>query len=108
VEPGALLIDFDGAATWIPRAETDYDQRLKQWKSANQKKPAQEKGAQARQTAAIQRQQRQANAEWQSQLADYVSPLERAPYDYQRSVVDYYDWRGNRYNIGVFGQRIYN
>ena len=47
-------------------------------------------------------------ADIQAKLQNYVSPLERGPYDQQRSVVDYYDWLGRRYNIGVFGQRIYD
>ncbi|EDY15928.1 hypothetical protein CfE428DRAFT_6539 [Chthoniobacter flavus Ellin428] len=37
-----------------------------------------------------------------------TNPLDKGAYDQRRSVVDYYDWLGRRYHIGVFGQRIYD
>ncbi len=108
VQATQVLIDFAGAKTWIPRMETDFDQRLADYTEASAKFAAQAKEAFQQRAEIAEQQRQQASADFQSKLDGYVSPLESAPYDNNRSVVDYYDCWGNRYNIGVFGQRIYN
>jgi hypothetical protein len=108
VQAQQVLIDFAGAQAWVPRAETDVDERLAAASEAQAGQTAADQDAQARRVATYEAQEGQATADLQGKLQNYVSPLERGAYDQQRSVVDYYDWLGRRYNIGVYGQRIYD
>jgi PDZ domain-containing secreted protein len=108
VQAQQLLVDFAGARAWVPQAATDFAQRQTDLSATEQKEADAEQAAQSAKVAAYEQQSQQAAADLQGKLQDYVSPLERGPYCYTRSVVDNYDWLGRRYNIGVFGQRIYN
>ncbi len=102
-----LKIDFAGDQQWIARAWTDYDQRRAPLRVAQQKQALLQKQQSDAKTAAYEQQKQAAVAKQQAALQDWSSPLERGAYGSTRSVVDYYDWLGRRYHIGVFGQRIY-
>ncbi|MDR3401142.1 MAG: hypothetical protein P4L99_01490 [Chthoniobacter sp.] len=102
-----LQIDFQGSQAWVKRTDTDFDQRLAAFKQTKQTAQAQVQKAQVAQNADFQKQQAKARADFNAQHGEYSNPLDKGAYDQTRSVVDYYDWRGRRYHIGVFGQRIY-
>ena len=108
VQPDQLLIDFAGAQAWIPKSMTDFETRQAVSNRTEQTAQAILQQVWQQKAEIAKEQQEQANADWQGKLDGYISPLESGPYNYNRSVVDYYDCDGNRYNIGVFGQRIYN
>jgi hypothetical protein len=99
-----LMISLGDASAWVKRSDTDFDQRLASFKIVQQKLAA----ANAMQGAAFKKQQETAAADFQKQHAAYDNPLNKGAYDQQRSVVDYFDWQGSRYHIGMFGQRIYD
>jgi hypothetical protein len=102
-----LQINFQGSLAWVKRSDTDFDQRLAVFRQTKQTAQAEVQKAQAAQNAVAQKQQARASADFQNQRANYSNPLDKGAYDQNRSVVDYYDWLGRRYHIGVFGQRIY-
>ena len=108
IQPSQLLIDFAGAQAWVPKSMTDFDTHLAASIQTEQTAQAIFQQVWQQRAEVAKAQQEQATADWQGKLDGYVSPLESGPYNYNRSVVDYYDCNGNRYNIGVFGQRIYN
>jgi hypothetical protein len=102
-----LQIDFQGSQAWVKRSNTDFDQRLAAFRKTKQTAQAQVQQARTAQNAVAQQQQAKASADFQTQHANYSNPLDKGAYDQNRSVVDYYDWLGRRYHIGVYGQRIY-
>ena len=102
-----LQIDFQGSQVWVKRSDTDFDLRLAAFKKTKQTAQVQVQQARTAQNSATQQQQAKASADFQAQHANYSNPLDKGAYDQTRSVVDYYDWLGRRYHIGVFGQRIY-
>ncbi len=102
-----LQINFQGSQAWVKRSDTDFDQRLAIFRQTKTAAQAQIQQAQAAQNAVARDQQVKAAADFQDQHNNYTNPLDKGAYDQQRSVVDYYDWLGRRYHIGVFGQRIY-
>jgi hypothetical protein len=103
-----LQIDFQGSQAWVKRSDTDFDQRLKDFRQTKQAAQAQVQKAVVTQNQMAQKQDAKARANFDQQHNHYSNPLDKGPYDQQRSVVDYYDWLGRRYHIGVFGQRIYD
>jgi hypothetical protein len=102
-----VQIDFAGTQAWVKRSDTDFDQRLAAFKQTKQTAQAQVQKALVAQNAAGQRQQAKAGADFKAQHGQYSNPLDKGAYDQTRSVVDYYDWLGRRYHIGIYGQRIY-
>jgi len=102
-----IQINFQGSQVWVKRGDTDFDRRLAVFRRTKQAAQAQVQQAQAAQTAAMQQAQAKGAADFRQQHANYENPLNKGAYDQTRSVVDYYDWQGRRYHIGVFGQRIY-
>jgi signal transduction histidine kinase len=102
-----LQINFQGSQAWVKRTDTDFDQRLAAFKQTKQTAQAQVQQAQSAQNAVAQEQRTKAAADFHDQHGNYTNPLDKGAYDQNRSVVDYYDWLGRRYHIGVFGQRIY-
>ena len=102
-----VQIDFQGSQAWVARSNTDFDQRLAAFRKTKQTAQGQVQQARTAQNAVAQQQQANASADFQTQHANYSNPLDKGAYDQNRSVVDYYDWLGRRYHIGVSGQRIY-
>ena len=107
VRKDRVMINFQGSQAWVKRTDTDFDQRLAVFRSTKQTAQAQVQQARQAQTAAMQQGQMQGAEDFAQQHANYENPLDKGAYDQTRSVVDYYDWQGRRYHIGVFGQRIY-
>ncbi len=107
VRKDRVQINFQGSAVWVKRTDTDFDQRLAAFRSTKQNAQAQVQLVQTAQTVAMKNAQVKGAADFQQQHGNYQNPLERGAYDQNRSVVDYYDWLGRRYHIGVYGQRIY-
>ena len=102
-----LQIDFQGSPAWVKRSDTDFDQRLVAFRKTKQTAQAKVQQARTAQNSVTQQQQAKASADFQTQHTNYSNPLDKGAYDQTRSVVDYYDWLGRRYHIGVYGQRIY-
>ena len=107
VRKDRVMINFQGSQAWVKRTDTDFDQRLAVFRNTKQTAQAQVQQAQQAQKVAMQKAQAKGAADFQAQHANYQNPLDKGAYDQTRSVVDYYDWQGRRYHIGVFGQRIY-
>jgi hypothetical protein len=107
VRKDRVMINFQGSQAWMKRTDTDFDQRLAVFRSTKQTAQAQVQQAREAQNMAMQEAQVQGAEDFQQQHANYQNPLDKGAYDQTRSVVDYYDWQGRRYHIGVFGQRIY-
>jgi len=107
-----LLIDLADKQVWINRSNTDFDKRLAAFDASKQTLPPQARTAQEK--AEMQKQKANA-ADFQRKHASYDdplhtgngNPLNKGAYNQTRSVVDYYNWLGRRYHIGVNGQRIY-
>ena len=104
VRQTTLMISLGATSAWVKRSDTDFDGRLVAYKAARQRLAS----AYAAENAAYQAQAAATAADFEQEHANDENPLDKGTYNYHRSVVDYYDCDGNRYHIGVFGQRIYD